>query len=210
MIGEVPTALQMPPLDQPVRNQTMTFPINPFPMNTPFPSMTPHYQQITPNNLHTQSSPIFTTHILTLPFPHQIFYGPNRSHYSPYNSATAHPYTITLQYNSHGVFSIPNQDCLSHSVTSPFAKELLDYKILNTKKLPHLKIYNGTTNLDSHIDTYEWTMTSLTPDERFWCMYFPTTLDGNTRTWFKTLRTGSIYKYNFGQLKYIFLTNLCG
>lgn len=48
-------------------------------------------------------------------------------------------------------------------------------------------------------------MTSLKLDERFWCTYFPATLDGNTGTWFKMLRTGSIY--NFGQLKYLFLTN---
>ncbi|XP_023763884.1 uncharacterized protein LOC111912382 [Lactuca sativa] len=48
-------------------------------------------------------------------------------------------------------------------------------------------------------------MTSLKMDELFWCTYFPTTLDGNAGTWFKTLRQGSIY--NFGQLKYPFLTN---
>ncbi|KAL7614932.1 hypothetical protein Lser_V15G07570 [Lactuca serriola] len=48
-------------------------------------------------------------------------------------------------------------------------------------------------------------MTSLKLDERFWCTYFPTTLNGSADTWFKTLRPGSIY--NFGQLKYMFLTN---
>lgn len=80
-----------------------------------------------------------------------------------------------------------NQDCLSCNVTSPFAKELLDFEIPNTAKLPHSKTYNGITNPDSHIDTYEWTMTSLKLDERFWCTYFPTTLDGNAGTWVKTL-----------------------
>ncbi|KAL7586215.1 hypothetical protein Lser_V15G40952 [Lactuca serriola] len=39
----------------------------------------------------------------------------------------------------------------------------------------------------------------------FWCTYFPTTLDGNGGTWFKTLQLGSIS--NFAQLKYLFLTN---
>ena len=48
-------------------------------------------------------------------------------------------------------------------------------------------------------------MTSLKLDEQFWCTYLPTTLDGNACTWFKALRRGSIY--NFGQLKYLFLTN---
>ena len=101
--------------------------------------------------------------------------------------------------------AIPNQDCLSRSATSPFAIELLDYEIPNTTKLPHLKTYNDTTDPESHVDTYEWTMTSLKLDERFWCTYFPKTLDQNAGTWFKTLRPGSIY--NFTQLKYLFLTN---
>ena len=71
--------------------------------------------------------------------------------------------------------------------------------------MPHLITYNGTIDPDSHIDTYEWTTTSLKLNERFWCTYFPITLDGNVATWFKTLRTGSIDR--FGQLKYLFLTN---
>nr|KAJ0218881.1 hypothetical protein LSAT_V11C300127070 [Lactuca sativa] len=96
-------------------------------------------------------------------------------------------------------------DGLSRSVTSLFVKELLDYEIPNTAKLPTLKTYNGTTDPDSHIDTYEWTMTSLKLNKKFWCTYFPTTLDGNADTWFKTLQPDSIS--NFAQLKYLFLTN---
>ena len=61
--------------------------------------------------------------------------------------------------------------------------------------LPTLKTYNGTTDPDSHINTYEWTMRSLKLDERFWCTYFPTTLDGNADTWFKTLRPGIISNF---------------
>ena len=64
-----------------------------------------------------------------------------------------------------GPLIFPNQDCLSRSVTSLFAKELVDYEIPNIAKLPNLKTYNGTTDPDSHIDTYEWTMTSLELDK---------------------------------------------
>ena len=78
----------------------------------------------------------------------------------------------------------------------------MEYEIPNTAKLPHLKTYDGTTDPDSHIDTYEWTMTSLKLDERLWYTYFATTLDGNSETWFKTLRPGSIN--NFSQPKYLF------
>lgn len=72
-------------------------------------------------------------------------------------------------------------------------------------KLPNLKTYNGTTDPDSHIETYEWMMTSLKLDKHFWCTYFPITLDVNAGTWFKMLRPGNIY--NLFQLKYLFLTN---
>ncbi|XP_052626823.1 uncharacterized protein LOC128133427 [Lactuca sativa] len=111
---------------------------------------------------------------------------------------------MSSQYQQ-GTSTAPNQDGFSRSVTSPFVKELLDYEIPNTAKLPTLKTYNGTTDPDSHIDTYEWTMTSLKLNEKFWCTYFPTTLDGNADTWFKTLQPGGIS--NFAQLKYLFLTN---
>lgn len=109
------------------------------------------------------------------------------------------------QPNYHYIEQTPNQYCLSRSVTSPFLKELLEYELPNIAKLPHLKTYNGTTDLDNHIDMYEWTMTSLKLDKHFWCMYFHTTLDVNACTWLKTLCPGNIY--NFGQLKYLLLTN---
>ncbi|KAL7601482.1 uncharacterized protein LOC111911505 [Lactuca sativa] len=48
-------------------------------------------------------------------------------------------------------------------------------------------------------------MASLKLDERFWCTYFPTTLEGNVGTWIKTLKLSSIN--NFNQLKYLFITN---
>lgn len=48
-------------------------------------------------------------------------------------------------------------------------------------------------------------MTSLKFYEKFWRMYFPTTFDRNTETWFKTLEPESIS--SFAQLKYAFLTN---
>nr|KAJ0225988.1 hypothetical protein LSAT_V11C100021420 [Lactuca sativa] len=111
------------------------------------------------------------------------------------------PFLAMQQPWYHFTQQTPNQDCLTRSVTSPFIKELLEYEIPNTVKLPHLKTYYGTTNPDSHTNTYKWTMTSLKLDERFWFTYFHTTLDGNAGTWFKTLLPGSIS--NFSQLKTI-------
>nr|KAJ0216070.1 hypothetical protein LSAT_V11C300135490 [Lactuca sativa] len=147
----------------------------------------------------TPIHPFPSSYSLQLQFQPYPFYGPSPGYHTPPS------YGLNTQYQPSGASTIPGHECLSCSVTSPFVKELLDYEIPNTAKLLTLKTYNGTTDPDSHIDTYEWTMTSLKLDERFWCMYFPTTLDGNADTWFKTLRSGNIS--NFFQLKYLFLTN---
>ena len=88
---------------------------------------------------------------------------------------------------------------------SPFVRELHDYEMPTTAKLPHLKVYDGTTCPDSHIDAYKWQMQSLRLDKRFWCTHFPTTLDGNAGLWFKSLAPRSIR--NFAELKQLFLTN---
>ena len=45
-----------------------------------------------------------------------------------------------------------------HQHISPFMQELHEYNMLTTPKVPHLKVYNGTTCLDSHIDAYGWNM----------------------------------------------------
>jgi len=91
------------------------------------------------------------------------------------------------------------------SNSSPFVKELNDYTIPHTARLPTLKTYNGTTCPDSHIDTYEWHMKSLKLDKKFWCTYFATTLDGNAGAWLKSLAPNSIS--SFEQLKQLFLSN---
>ena len=88
---------------------------------------------------------------------------------------------------------------------SPFVRELHEYEMPATAKLPHLKVYDGTTCPDSHIDMYKWQMQSLKLDKRFWCTHFPTTLDGNAGLWFKSLAPRSIR--NFAELKQLFLTN---
>ena len=75
---------------------------------------------------------------------------------------------------------------------SPFVKELHEYEMPSTTKLPHLKVYDGTTCPDSHIDMYKWKMQSLRLDKRFWCTHFPTTLDDNAGLWFKSLAPRSI------------------
>ncbi|KAL4572983.1 hypothetical protein LXL04_019774 [Taraxacum kok-saghyz] len=58
--------------------------------------------------------------------------------------------------------------CQTRRISVVFAKELLEYDIFNTSNIPHIWRYNDTTYPDDHVNTYEWMMTSLKLDERFW------------------------------------------
>ena len=84
-----------------------------------------------------------------------------------YNNMLVQPFLAMQSPRYHLNQQVPTQDCSSRSVTSPFVKELLEYEIPNATKIPQLKTYDGTTDPDSHIDTYERTITSLKLDERF-------------------------------------------
>nr|KAJ0185445.1 hypothetical protein LSAT_V11C900463730 [Lactuca sativa] len=91
------------------------------------------------------------------------------------------------------------------SISSVFFQELLQYKIPHSSMIPNIPKYNGMTYPDEHIDTYEWTITSLRMDKRFTGTYFSIMLSGNASKWFKALCPGSIS--SFEQLRYIFLHN---
>ncbi|KAL7594930.1 hypothetical protein Lser_V15G30230 [Lactuca serriola] len=71
--------------------------------------------------------------------------------------------------------------------------------------IPNILRYDNTIDPDEHVDTYEWTMTSLRMHKTFTYTYFPITLSGNASKWFKALRPGSIS--TFEQLRYLFLHN---
>ena len=91
------------------------------------------------------------------------------------------------------------------SISSAFCQELLQYEIPHSAMIPNIPKYDNTTDPDEHINTYEWTMTSLRIDKRFTLTYFPVTLSGNASKWIKALRSGSISSFN--QLRYLFLHN---
>ena len=104
------------------------------------------------------------------------------------------------------VIGAPNYPQMNNPVTSissVFFQELLHYEIPHSAMIPDIPKYHDTTDLDEHIDTYKWTMTSFWMDKRFTCTYFPVTLSGNARKWIMALRSGSIS--SFEQLRYIFI-----
>ncbi|XP_023731972.1 leucine-rich repeat extensin-like protein 5 [Lactuca sativa] len=136
------------------------------------PSVISQPQNHPPLVMSTVSTPPFTpyqqipmAHTFPISFQPSSFYGPTTPNLTTYNNMLVQPFLAMQQLGYHFVQWTPNQDCLSRSVTLPFVKELLKYKIPNTAKLPHLKTYDGTTDPDSHIDTYEWTVTFFKLDE---------------------------------------------
>lgn len=61
--------------------------------------------------------------------------------------------------------------------------------------IPNIPKYDGTTESDEHINTYEWMMTSLRMDKRFTFTYFVVMLSGNACKWFKALHPRSISSF---------------
>ena len=49
---------------------------------------------------------------------------------------------------------------------------------------------------DDHIENYKWTMDAYYLDEKYWCIFFPTTLSRAAQLWYKTLPTKSIRDFN--------------
>ncbi|CAI9283499.1 unnamed protein product [Lactuca saligna] len=92
----------------------------------------------------------------------------------------------------------PNYQHMNNPVTSSssaFYQELLQYEIPHSAMIQNIPKYDGTTDPDEHMDTYEWIMTPFRMDKRFTCTYFPVTLSGNASKWFKTLHPGSISSF---------------
>lgn len=93
---------------------------------------------------------------------------------------------------AYDIFPFPQMESLVGSAILTFCQELLQYEIPHSTMIPNIPKYDGTTDLDEHIDNYEWTMTLIKMDKRFTYTYFHVTLSGNASKWFKALHPGSI------------------
>ena len=77
-------------------------------------------------------------------------------------------------------------------IKSLFTKRIIEFSAPKHKMPTNLKLYDGTTDPDDHINRFtgagnheEWPMP-------VWCRMFQQTLDGKARGWFKKLPSGSI------------------
>ncbi|XP_017420383.1 uncharacterized protein LOC108330406 [Vigna angularis] len=68
---------------------------------------------------------------------------------------------------------------------------------------PQFKIYNGTTDPESHIKTFSNAMAFRTGNDAIWCRAFSLSLEDEALEWFNTLPHNSIE--NFAGLKQLFI-----
>ena len=81
---------------------------------------------------------------------------------------------------------------------SPFVPEILNHL------MPRIK-YDGSSDPDDHVATYEGHMYLYTHVDAIWCKVFPSTLIGIAHTWFRSLKPGIIS--SFSQLSSTFGTH---
>lgn len=149
-----------PSLNKLTREQTKTIQTSLFTADIPFSTTIPQYSPFMPNTCLQQ--------ICHSRQPNHQFHIPITKFLSPSTSTSVSvhqhagatiPHCSIVKSTQHP--SNPKPKFLLRSATSTFAKELLEYEIPNTANLLQLKTYNRTTDANSHIETYEWTLTSL-------------------------------------------------
>ena len=62
-------------------------------------------------------------------------------------------------------------------------------------KTPPVDLFDGTTDLDDHLDVYKAQMYVQDVDDATCCRYFPATLKGIAQKWFNDLASGSVASF---------------
>ena len=74
----------------------------------------------------------------------------------------------------------------------PFAPHISNTPFPPGSKLPYLTSYDGTTDLGSHLSTFNIVMRASNVNTELRCMLFLTTLTGPAKSWFDKFRRHSI------------------
>ena len=85
----------------------------------------------------------------------------------------------------------------------PFTTMVLECLVSSKFRLPQLKPFDEFKDPQDHLNTFKTTLGLQQPPDEILCRYFPTTLKGAAREWFKKLLTSSID--SFEQLSNAFL-----
>lgn len=89
-------------------------------------------------------------------------------------------------------------------VDPPFAQRVMDEPIPPKFKMSTFKIYEGTTDLVEHVETFEAKLNFHVVTNPIKCEAFQISIDGATRNWYKQIMSGLIA--TFRQLRKAFIS----
>ncbi|KAK8942426.1 hypothetical protein KSP39_PZI008890 [Platanthera zijinensis] len=78
---------------------------------------------------------------------------------------------------------------------SPFIQQILDHPIPQGFKLPNIETFDGTDDPLEHVNHFTTIMRIFHATDQLLCQVFPTTLKGQARTWFHSLRPGIVTSF---------------
>jgi len=77
---------------------------------------------------------------------------------------------------------------------TPFSQEIIEAAHPKKFKIPSVKLFDGTTDPDDHLDVYMARMYVQDVDDAMCCRYFPAT-PGMSQKWFSGLLSGTITSF---------------
>lgn len=69
----------------------------------------------------------------------------------------------------------------------PFIEDILEASMPHKFKMPHIKTYQGNSDLHKHLESYSMVMQLHRVLDAILCRAFPTTLKGTARAWYHQL-----------------------
>ncbi|KAK8951667.1 hypothetical protein KSP39_PZI003232 [Platanthera zijinensis] len=78
---------------------------------------------------------------------------------------------------------------------SPLAPQILDHPIPQGFKLPSIETFDGTDDPLKHVNHFTTITRIFNASDPLLCQVFPTSLKGQARTWFHSLRAGTVTSF---------------
>ena len=85
----------------------------------------------------------------------------------------------------------------------PFTDEIIDVPLPSVWKGLTIKLYDGSTDPEEHLNVFKTQMTLYTTDKALWCKVFPTSLQEGPLGWFTQLSTNSVGSFKDLMTKFI-------
>ena len=140
--------------------------------------------------------------VSTAPQTHQIHpaFQTHQTHPTPQTHQTAHTLQTHQTHQSSRNNPIPNdeEDQRGH----PFTNEIIETPLPLKWKGLSIKLYDGSTNPDEHLNVFKTQMTLYTTNKAVWCKVFPTSLQEAPLGWFIGLPPNSMVNFKVLSTKF--------